>query len=111
MFMLRMQFEQRRADFAQLGDRRRSTIDLRTALARDVNHAPQNDGIGIRFGLCGEPGACRGIAGQVKLGRDVGLLLTNPNSTTVSPGAQRKSQSIEHDGFAGTCFAGKCGHA
>src|SRR5690606_26935163 len=96
--MLTVDVDELVAELPQLRERCRHAIDIRFAAAPLIDHAPQENGVGVEFTLF-EPAAK--VSRRLEGGRDVGTVGSFTHDSGVRASAEREGKSIYQYGF--TC--------
>ncbi len=111
MRVLAVQVDQAFADVGELGQRRRATVDVRTASSLRIEHAAQQQRSFVGEILRGEPRAQFRRLVAVELGGDFGSVGARTQLPRLEAIAEQQRQRVEQDRFAGARFAGQHGEA
>lgn len=108
--VLPVNIHQHLADFAQLRERRRRTVDERARAAARIHHATQHHSaavvavVGDRAErLLVEP--LLDLRMRLEFRGDIGTALAGAHHVRIGAGAEREGQCVDQDRLAGACLA------
>jgi hypothetical protein len=109
--VLAVKVDQKLADRLELGQRRRTTVDLCPASPLGVEHAAQEEWSVVREIVLDQPCSRCGRVVQIELCRDFRAIRAEPELSSLEAIAEQERKRIQQQRFACTGFAGQYGEA